>query len=161
MNYNANFVLAAENTLENNQTVNTENNNISPQGVYLRELVGYDSTTNSTNWTYKEVGSVSADNTGANSPIVIKFVYNTSGTITGTFGASITTKAQKDIIIAEISSEASVSVSASRSWTAGQGYEASITVPAGKKEIIIGYIPAVTSSGSLKYKVHMDGYSDY
>ena len=137
------------------------NDTINPKGAYLRSLVDYEPEQLSYNYTYKIMGQVSGDNTNGSSPLTITVTCSTSETITASFGISTLVSAQKDLVVAKVSAQASFDVATSRSWTRGDSCGATYNVPAGKCQRITAYMPSVSTSGSLKYKVHIDGYSNY
>lgn len=131
------------------------------RGIYLRELVDYDPEPFVYNDTYKLVGQVSGDNTYGYSPLTISVSYSSSDSTSASFGISTLVSAEQNIVIAKVSAEAKFAVTAERSWTKGEIYGGTYSVPAGKKQKLSAYIPRVSTTGSLKYKVHMDGYSNY
>lgn len=130
--------------------------------LVMRETIGYEPASVVTNWEGIRVGSVDGDNRGSSTPLTINFVYGTSSSVTAQFGGSISGSYQKEMIIAKLSGTLEFNASISRSWTAQRSSGVSATVPARKWEIIAGYIPLVSTSGSMKIKVYNDGSpSDY
>lgn len=128
----------------------------STKRLVMREVVGYDSTQNTHNWTAKRVASVSGDNRSSGSPMTVTFQYIQSDSIAANFGASITGAVEKDFILAKVSAEASFDVSESRSWSSSYLYGVDKTVAPWSFQAITAYIPTVTTSGSLKIKVYND-----
>lgn len=129
-----------------------------PRGAYIRTLVGYDSSYLTYQWEYKKVGTASGDNTSGSGPMTINFTYSSTGSISASYGSSTLLQYEKNLIIDKVSLAASFDVSNTRSWTAGRSYSGSLEIAPGKKQLITGYIPRISTRGSLKYKVYMDGY---
>lgn len=134
---------------------------LNSRGIYLRELVDYDPEQLSYNYTYKVIAQVSGDNTNGDTPLTISLTYSSTETTNASFGVSTLVSAEKNLIAAKVSAEAEFDVVVSRSWTKGESCSAVYNVPAGKKQRITAYMPRISTMGSLKYKVHMDGYSNY
>lgn len=133
-----------------------EDSCVSPTLV-MREFVGYDSSTNTRNLRYTHVGTVEGSNPTGNYA-TLHFYYQTSGTTTASLGSNVTTQAEINAIIAEIRASIGVTTSTSRSWTAGTNSGGSLQLAPYSSGKISGYIPGITTSGSLKYKVYNDGY---
>ncbi len=132
---------------------------ISPKGMWIREFVRYDPTSNVVDYTYINVGSASLTN---NRPEIatLQFEYQSSGTTTASFGASVTAETEIDAIIASVTASVGYTATYSKSWTAGTATGASTTVSPGRTAYITGYIAGTTISGSLVYKIYMDGYEE-
>lgn len=142
-------------------TEDLENTSFTPRLV-MRETIGYEPTSVVTKWEGIRVGSVDGDNRDSSTPLTIDFVYGTSDSVTAQFGGSISGSYQKDMIIAKLTGTLEFNASISRSWTAQRSSGVSATVPARKWELIAGWIPLVSTSGSMKIKVYNDGYpNDY
>lgn len=138
---------------------NTDNN-IQPRGMYIRTFVRYDESAHNVNWTYQYVGSVSGDNTGGSSPLTVSFAYGTTDSIDATLGTSVTGTYEVDAVIAKMSASATINASLSRAWSQGTQSGATYPIQPGKRQQLSGYIPGITSSGSLVYKVCMSGYEN-
>lgn len=136
-----------------------DNAQVSPRGVYIREFVGYDPSVNQRNLKYTHVGTVEGKNTSG-SVATVYFYYQTSGTTSASLGANVTTQAEINAIVSKVGVSLGITVTTSRSWTAGTNSGGSLVLNPGASGKISGYIPGVTFSGSLQYKVYMDGYED-
>ena len=126
--------------------------------LVMRETVGYEPSHITYKWEGTRVGAVSGDNRVRNSPMQLNFTYQTTSTVTATFGAEVEWESQQNYIIGAISQRASFDVTSSRSWVRGQSYGVVVAVDPGKRQMITGYIPWVNTDGSLKVKVYQDGY---
>lgn len=145
------------NTFATENVVTTEESHMASPRLVMREFVGYDSTTNSRNLRYTHVGTVEGNNPTGNYANLY-FYYQTSGTTSASLGSNVTTQAEINAIIAEISASIGVTTSTSRSWTKGTNSGGSLQLAPYSSGSISGYIPGITTSGSLKYKVYNDGY---
>ena len=126
--------------------------------LVMRETVGYEPSHITYKWEGTRVGAVSGDNRVGNSPMQLNFTYQTTSTVTATFGAEVEWESQQNYIIGAISQRASFDVTSSRSWVRGQSYGVVVAVDPGKRQMITGYIPWVNTDGSLTVKVYQDGY---
>lgn len=135
-----------------------ESSVVSPRLV-MREFVGYDSSANSRNLKYTHVGTVEGKNPTGNKA-TLYFYYQTSGTTSASLGSTVTTQVEIDAIIAKVNVSLGVTTSTSRSWTAGTNSGGSLELAPYTSGKISGYIPGVTTSGSLKYKAYTDSYPD-
>lgn len=140
--------------------LNEKNSDNMRRGIYIREVIDYDPDYVDTIWEYEYLGSVSGDNTTSAGELEIEYIYTTSGTVTGSFGAYAKASAEAGVILAKASGEAGLEVSASRSWTEGRSSGAYLTIPPYSFQILEAYIPGVNTGGRLVYKVWMDGYED-
>ncbi len=129
-----------------------------PNGMYIRQAVDFIPNRITTDYYYSCVGTVRGDNLQGSSPLTITFEYSSSGTTTGSIGGYAEGSAEAGVILAKTSAKAGVELKYSRSWTKGTKISGIYAVPAGKKEKIEVFFPAVKATGSIKYKVWMDGY---
>lgn len=129
--------------------------NISP-GSVMRELVRYDPSVISTDWTFREIVSVSGDNREGGSPFKVSFATGTSGSYTTHFGTEITGSYEQDFLVAQVSAGASFPVSDSRSWTTATECGVEQEVAPGKFQVIQAFIPAVLTKGSLVIKAYTE-----
>lgn len=126
--------------------------------LVMRETVGYEPSHITYKWEGTRVGAVSGDNRVGSSPMEVKFVYQTTSTVTATFGTGVEWESQQNFILGTVSQKASFDVALSRSWSRGQVYGVMAAIDPGKMQMITGYIPWVNTDGSLKVKVYQDGY---
>lgn len=128
------------------------------RGMYLRQFVQYDPTYNSIDYTHTSCGSVSGENTSSTSSMTIEYIYSESGSVSASLDAALNTTAKTKSLLTETGAEIGFTLGTSKTWTIGHSSGASTTVAPGASVIIRAYIPAVTTRGSLVYKVWMDGY---
>ena len=100
--------------------------------------------------TYKNIGTVSLDNTKSSTKSYLGYTVQSSSTVKMTVGISGSVKAQAGALFAKVESSISASVTASRSYTKGKSYSTNFYVPAGKNGSITGYIPAIKTFGKMK-----------
>ena len=124
--------------------------------LVMRETVGYEPSHITYKWEGTRVGAVSGDNRVGSSPMEVKFVYQTTSTVTATFGTGVEWESQQNFILGTVSQKASFDVALSRSWSRGQVYGVMAAIDPGKMQMITGYIPWVNTDGSLKVKVYQD-----
>lgn len=129
---------------------------VQPMGMYIKELVAYEPDYISVDWTYKSLGVVSGDNRQGSSPLSITYDYEDSGTTTASLALYGSASAEAGVVFAKMEAKAGFEVTFSRSWTKGSSAGASYSIAPGKFEMVGVYIPAVKTSGRLKYKVYMD-----
>lgn len=67
---------------------------------------------------------------------------------------------EANIVFGKMEVEVGVEVTGSRSWTKETSAGVSYGIAPGKFEVLSVYIPAVRTSGQLKYKVYVDGYPE-
>lgn len=141
--------------------VMSETNSIegNARAMYIKEFVRYDPTSNVVNYKHTHVATATGENT-TSSYMTLNLTYETSGTVTASFGTATSLQGEFDAIIASVSASVNYTVGLSRSWTAGTSAGASIQVPPGQTIVLRGYIPGVTINGSLVYKMYMDGYEE-
>lgn len=99
---------------------------------------------------YKNIGTVTLDNTGNSVSSYLGFTVQSSGTVNISIGITGSVQAQVDALFAKVKSSTSVEVTTSRSYTKGTQYSTSFYVPAKKNGSITGYIPAMKTSGKMK-----------
>lgn len=133
---------------------------IEPRGVFIRTCIGFDP-----DYTYEDdfhtlIGSLVWDNTDGLSPVTVTYQYEQSGSLEASIGAYLNGSAEFEYVLASMRAEAGVSVTATRTWTAGFTASGSYQVPAGVRQDLDVYIPAVVTAGRLNYEVYMDGYPE-
>lgn len=133
---------------------------IEPRGVYIRECVDYEPNHTDIDYTHKFLGSVSGDNTQGSSTMQVTYVYEENGTTTASIAGYANGSTEANIVFGKMEVEVGVEVTGSRSWTKGTSAGVSYGIAPGKFEVLNVYIPAVKTSGRLKYKVYMDGYPE-
>ncbi len=136
------------------------NNEINPNGIYRRDCVAYEPNSTSKVYTYKEIGTVSGDNRKGSSTLTINYKYSTSDSVSASISGYANASVEANYVLAKMKATAGVEVTTTRSWTKGTSSGSSYSIPAGKFETLTAYIPAVKTSGRLKYKVYMDGYPE-
>lgn len=72
--------------------------------------------------TYKNIGTVSLDNTQSSTKSYLGYTVKSSGTVKKTIGISGSVQAQADALFAKIKSSVSTEVTTSRSYTKGKTY---------------------------------------
>lgn len=117
--------------------------------MYVHRYTYIPSVTSRVN-TYKNIGTVSLDNTKSSVKSYLGYTVQSSGTVKMTIGITGSVQAQADALFAKVESSVSASVTASRSYTKGKSYSTNFYVPAGKNGSITGYIPAIKTSGKMK-----------
>lgn len=124
--------------------------------LVMRETVGYDADKKTVNWKAHRVGSVSGDNSKSSTPLEIEFKYDQTDTVEATIGGSFDTEYQQKLFLSEVSASLEFDVSLKRSWTAGRSSGAKAAIDPYKCQAIGGYVPDVSTSGSMKIKVYND-----
>ena len=76
----------------------------------MRETVGYEPSHITYKWEGTRVGAVSGDNRVGSSPMEVKFVYQTTSTVTATFGTGVEWESQQNFILGTVSQKASFDV---------------------------------------------------
>ncbi len=132
---------------------------VTPKGMYIREVVGYDSTMNDIDYEYTHLGSVRAENQTSGS-ITVKYKYSTSGSVETTLTTAVSTSAEVELVLATVSAEINHSLATTISWQEGHESGVDCTVAPGKTVVINAYIPGVTIWGSIVTYVYMDPYED-
>lgn len=123
--------------------------------LVMREFVRYDASLNQRINKYFSLGSVIGTNNTPN-PLTISFSYQTSSSVTTTLGNSISSSTTIDAVIAEVSFDTALNLAVSRSWVQGTSSGASLVLPAYTTATISGYIPGVSTQGSLVYYAYPD-----
>lgn len=132
----------------------TPESSVEPHLV-MRETIGYSDKSHYVNYEGIRVGSVSGDNRLNSTPLQLDFHYETSGTTTGNFGGSVSAE-KKNFVINDLTGKLQFDVSISRSWTKGTIYSVQAIIAPGECQIVSGYIPIVSTSGSWLVKVYND-----
>lgn len=133
-----------------------ESEKIQPRGAYIRECVAYEPNYTQMKYEHKLLGSVSGDNTQGSSVLQVTYVYEQSGSVSASIGGYAKGSKEVNLVMAKMTAEVGIEVSATRSWTKGTAAGASYGIQPGKFEVLNVYIPAVKTAGRLKYKVYMD-----
>lgn len=132
---------------------------VTPKGMYIREVVGYDSTNHAIDECHTFLGMVSAENQTSET-MTVEYTYTTSGSVETTLTTAVSTSEEVGLVLATVSVEAQVSLATTIAWQEGQESGATCTVSPGKKVYIRAYIPGVTIWGSIVTYVYMDPYKD-
>ncbi len=130
------------------------------RGMYIRECVGYEPDYTEIDYTHTYIDRVYGDNTQGSAVLYLTYEYTTSGTTTASISGYSNSSTEANVVLTKMKAEIGVEVTFSRSWTEGKSAGVSYGVSPGKFEAIDVYIPAVKTSGRLKYKVYMDTYPD-
>lgn len=132
-------------------TVNIqENRGAQPRSPMYIHRYTYEPSSTSRYNTYRNVGTVTLDNTGNSSKSYLGYEVQNSGTVKISVGISGSVQAQVDALFAKVQKSTSASLTKSRSYTKGKTYSASFYVPPRKNGSITGYIPAMKTSGRMK-----------
>lgn len=129
---------------------------INPTGVYIRECIGFEPSNTSIDYTHKPLGFVSGDNRTGTNPMKITYVYDSSGSTSASISGYANTSIEANMVLGKMAAQAGVEVTSTRSWSSGTSSGVSYDIAPGKFEVLKAYIPAVKTSGQLKYKVYMD-----
>ena len=110
--------------------------------------------------TYKNIGTVSLDNTQSSTKSYLGYTVKSSGTVKMTIGISGSVQAQADALFAKIKSSVSAEVTTSRSYTKGKSYSTNFYKKKKKHGSITGYIPAIKTSGKMEDVLYDANSSD-
>ncbi|WP_028043394.1 hypothetical protein [Candidatus Stoquefichus massiliensis] len=133
-----------------NTVYDQENREVQPRAPMYIHRYTYEPSSTSRYNQYRNVGTVSLDNTGSSVQSYLGFKVQSSGTVNISVGISGSVQAQVDALFAKVKASTSASLTTSRSYTKGTSYATSFYVPARKNGSITGYIPAMKTSGRMK-----------
>lgn len=150
---------AADETVEDYRQQAYGESSVTPKGMYIRRLVGYDSTTNIVDMEYTLLGTSSATN-NTSEIMTVYFYYQTTDSVQSTITGTVSATEQVNLVLSTVSAEIGLSLATSVSWTRGTNSGSSSTVSPGKTVFLRGYIPGVTICGSIVTFVYMDPYEE-
>ena len=111
---------------------------------------------NSVNDAGRHIGSVSGDNRSGSTPMVISFKYATTDSVTASFSSTLGGEVGVEAILSKVKTSLNFTVELERKWTKGMESGVSASIDPYSAQIISGYIPLVSTSGSYILRTYND-----
>jgi len=128
---------------------------IRPQ-LAMYEFIRYDHNAHSVNDAGRHIGSVSGDNRSGSTPMVISFKYATTDSVTASFSSTLGGEVGVEAILSKVKTSLNFTVELERKWTKGMESGVSASIDPYSAQIISGYIPLVSTSGSYILRTYND-----
>lgn len=107
-------------------------------------------------WEGIRIASASYDNRAYSTPATVELYVESNGSTTTELGAGFNGSYQFDFLKSELDVSLTFDVSYTRVWSRGTAISSTSTIDPHKFQVIHAYIPLVSVSGSIKYKVYND-----